>query len=293
MKYKLNEYHRNVTEEELLNDLKRVSIELNKEFISRNEYIKHGKYSFEPFRRVFKTWKNSLKNAGLRISSHIIDYSQITNDDLINDIISISKKNKTNTVTTAEYKKFGKFSIKVILKRFNKWDNFLKKANLKSTGYKRNTTDNELLLEIERIWVLLGRQPTSTDINKGISKYSLPTFSNRFGSWRKALEKFIEFINGDDSIINLNNEEKYTIKDNLENNKIKRKTNRNINLRLRFIVFQRDNFKCKICGKSPANDPNITLHVDHIIPWSKGGETNLNNLQTLCSNCNLGKGNLL
>ena len=55
----------------------------------------------------------------------------------------------------------------------------------------------------------------------------------------------------------------------------------------------RDNFKCRICGKSPATDPKITLHIDHIIPWSKGGETIFENLQTLCSECNLGKSDLI
>ena len=69
-------------------------------------------------------------------------------------------------------------------------------------------------------------------------------------------------------------------------------TNRNINLRLRFLVMKKDNFKCCMCGASPAKDPSVELHIDHIIPWSKGGETTIDNLQTLCSKCNLGKSNL-
>ena len=40
----------------------------------------------------------------------------------------------------------------------------------------------------------------------------------------------------------------------------------------------RDNFNCEKCGRSPATDPNIELQVDHIKPYSKGGETELNNL---------------
>ena len=78
-----------------------------------------------------------------------------------------------------------------------------------------------------------------------------------------------------------------------EDIKQRRKTSRDINLRLRFKVLQRDNFKCCTCGASPAKDPSVKLHVDHIVPWSKGGETVMNNLQTLCSNCNLGKSDLL
>ena len=79
----------------------------------------------------------------------------------------------------------------------------------------------------------------------------------------------------------------------VSNEAFKHKTSRNINLRLRYKVLKRDNFKCVICGRSPAKDQNIELHVDHIIPYSKGGETVIENLRTLCSDCNLGKSNLL
>ena len=69
---------------------------------------------------------------------------------------------------------------------------------------------------------------------------------------------------------------------------IKRNT-RTISDKLRYQVLKRDNFKCCACGASPAKDPSVELHIDHIIPWSKGGESTLENLQTLCSKCNIGK----
>jgi len=61
----------------------------------------------------------------------------------------------------------------------------------------------------------------------------------------------------------------------------------------RWIYMQmRDGFTCKKCGRSPMNEMGgIELHVDHILPWSKGGETVQNNLETKCKKCNLGKGN--
>ena len=69
---------------------------------------------------------------------------------------------------------------------------------------------------------------------------------------------------------------------------IKRST-RAISDKLRYQVLKRDDFKCCACGASPAKDPSVELHIDHIIPWSKGGESTLENLQTLCSKCNIGK----
>jgi hypothetical protein len=58
---------------------------------------------------------------------------------------------------------------------------------------------------------------------------------------------------------------------------------------IRWQIFERDDFKCIACGKS-ANDGAI-LHVDHIKPKSKGGSNNMNNYQTLCHLCNIGKSN--
>lgn len=58
---------------------------------------------------------------------------------------------------------------------------------------------------------------------------------------------------------------------------------------MRYDVLKRDGFKCVLCGMS-AKDGAI-LHVDHIIPISKGGKTEMSNLRTLCEKCNIGKSN--
>lgn len=58
---------------------------------------------------------------------------------------------------------------------------------------------------------------------------------------------------------------------------------------LRYNIFKRDNYRCQICGATQAD--GAKLHVDHIVPVSKGGKTVPSNLQTLCERCNLGKSN--
>jgi len=60
-----------------------------------------------------------------------------------------------------------------------------------------------------------------------------------------------------------------------------------ISTKLRFQVFQRDGFRCKCCGKIAGD--GVELQVDHIQPVAKGGTNDLQNLQTLCRECNSGK----
>ena len=55
---------------------------------------------------------------------------------------------------------------------------------------------------------------------------------------------------------------------------------------MRDSILRRDNYTCKKCGNSIYNEPNLLLEIDHIIPISKGGKTEPNNLQTLCWRCN-------
>jgi uncharacterized membrane protein len=58
---------------------------------------------------------------------------------------------------------------------------------------------------------------------------------------------------------------------------------------LRVKILRRDGSRCRMCGASVAN--GAILHVDHIIPVSRGGRTIPENLQALCDSCNLGKSN--
>lgn len=62
-----------------------------------------------------------------------------------------------------------------------------------------------------------------------------------------------------------------------------------IGKRLRYLILERDHFRCKLCGKTAKQ---TKLEIDHIIPVAKGGGDSLTNLQTLCIDCNRGKSDL-
>ncbi len=57
--------------------------------------------------------------------------------------------------------------------------------------------------------------------------------------------------------------------------------------KMRFAIYKRDGYRCRICGKSQNS---ALLEVDHIYPIAKGGKSTYDNLQTLCHNCNVKKG---
>jgi len=211
----------------------------------------------------------------------------ITENQLTEDLVAVAKKLNKTSVTHEEYNSNGKYSSTTYLRKFGSWFKALEKAGLQKTRTPANIPEEDLFKNLEEIWIKLGRQPRYQEVQKPLSKYHAGTYENRFGTYRKALERFVAYIN---------NEEETSTEEFIKQEEInetgRHKTKRNINWRLRFIVMRRDNFKCKSCGRSPATDPSIILHVDHIKAWAKSGETILENLQTLCSKCNIGKSDL-
>lgn len=305
MKFELNDYRKELTDEEIIEDIKRVAQELEHDYISISTYRKCGQYSQTAIQGHFGTWKNALSIAGLRNERTKSELKRIKNEDYYADLQRIAKQLNKDTVLFEEYRQYGKYAAEHVFSRFKTWDKALLAAGLQPTGLARSRIDEQTLFdELERIWTKLGRQPTSTDITKGnISKYSLDTYKRRFGGWRNALKAFVEYINLDSSEEideeelkenKINDKENISKTVNVEKplQKKEHRTSRNINARMRFKILKRDNFKCCACGASPAKDPSVDLHVDHIIPWAKGGETVVDNLQTLCSKCNLGKGDM-
>ena len=55
------------------------------------------------------------------------------------------------------------------------------------------------------------------------------------------------------------------------------------------IIFKRDGCKCVICGRGKAD--GIEIHADHIRPKDLGGESTVENGQTLCAQHNFQKKN--
>lgn len=213
----------------------------------------------------------------------------IPDEELLADMKRVASKLNQSFLTSRQQDDYGKYRCNVIMKRFGGW---LKAVELAGLGRSKSQADKripeeKLFENLEDVWTKLGRQPKHRDMQSGISKFGPSPYVRIFGSWRKALERFVCFVNQEESASSKKTDQDFSVE-----SITRHRTQRNINWRLRFIVMRRDNFRCKNCGRSPATDSSIILHVDHIKAWANDGETVLENLQTLCSMCNIGKSDL-
>lgn len=295
MKFKLTEPNKQFSSADLIEDLQRVANKLSKNSVSQREYDKLGQFSYQTLKKRFGSWKSVLKKTGLEQNKRSwggdLSETRIPKEQLISDMQKVAGELKKQAITIADYEDHGKFSSSAICKRFGGWNKAKEVAKLK-IGRVYNSTDEDYFENIADVWWHLGRQPRYQEMIAPLSKLNISSYERKFGTWRNALEKFIEYINSKDDTEEPQKEirpkesaivpkkESKPVKKPI----IKKRTNRIANLRQRFKIMKRDGFKCVLCGSSPATQIGCELHIDHITPWSKGGETVENNLRTLCSN---------
>lgn len=209
----------------------------------------------------------------------------VTEEELLSDLRNVAQKAGKVGLTMDEYERLGRFGRNSYKRKFGSWNQALRKAELEIVKRGNGSiTEEELFQNLINVWETLGRQPSQNDLNEKPSRFPASAYKRKFGTYNKALSLFGQWSRGVESATKIR----------IDSKKAEpiRRTKRDINLRLRFLIMKRDDFKCKQCGKSPATHPHTVLEVDHIVPWSKGGETVFENLQTLCSQCNSGKSNL-
>jgi len=212
----------------------------------------------------------------------------------------------------------------LMYRRFGSVSAALKEAGVEQVSHGRRHTEDEVFENLLEVWTHYGRPPTVSEMDRPPSTVGKNTYIHRYGGWRKALKAFVERANSEaDANPSLDPDQDSSVladradatespttgaadtsrpsspsqitmrprvtKRALTN--VKPEERRDPSIGLRFRVLQRDHFRCCLDGRSPATELGCILHVDHIVPFSKGGKTTLENLQTLCSQCNFGKSN--
>jgi hypothetical protein len=271
-------------DESLLNEIRRVAALVTNGQLTTTEFVRHSKVHWTTLRTRFGSWRRALEAAGC--SNRFDDSSERwTREEIIEAIKSTARQLDRPYVTMREVQCHTGITSRPVLRTFGTFRNALTASGLSQSRGGRRYTDEECFENLLQLWTSLGRQPFYSDLKSQLSRVGPKAYISRWGSWRKAIAAFVERVNADTEppvpvvpqvVTDLSNQRK--------------QTSRAVPLGLRYAVLRRDRFRCILCGRSPATDIGVCLHVDHIHPWSLGGETVLENLRSLCEDCNLGKG---
>ena len=191
MKFELKTYNRNVSDDDIVNDIKNVARILGKKSFTMASYKKYGAYDPSLLRKRYGTWKNALNSADL-------DYSRnrYSDAELLSDIKNIADDLELKTISKEEYNSNGKFSADTIADRFGSWKKALSTAGLDI--YKdKNISEKLLMQNIAEVYIKLGKQPTFKQMRKPLSEYSTSPYIDRYGTWQKALEVFSKWVESD------------------------------------------------------------------------------------------------
>jgi hypothetical protein len=216
----------------------------------------------------------------------------LSDSELINELKRISKLINKLEITHTEFNENSEIRASAIVRRFGSWSKGLKIAGLEPVKIGKRYTEIELFDNLVTVWTHWGRQPSMSEMTREPSIIGTKAYVIRWGSWTKALSAFVEKANSDIPIsetIGKENLEEVVSKKTVSKRTLP-EDRREIPWGLRFKIYKRDNYKCVICGRSPATTFGITLHIDHITPFTKEGKTREDNLRTLCNECNIGKG---
>jgi hypothetical protein len=278
------------SDETLLAEMRRVVSEFKGTRLTRQEFNSLSRVHSSTLTKRFGSWTEALDRA--EISANIAPRArQVTRDRLLEEIRAYEKECGESPKLEDIAKRLD-ISRSLIPHKFGKWPDLLKEVGLQPVPFGRRYTDEECFENVVELWTHYGRQPNFRELNCAPSRVGSKAYVLRWGGWRAALGAFIAYVNQSspvsqsavDSII-----EPRLPSANLSGPPVISEP-RSLSLALRYKVLCRDRFRCQICGRSPAKDIGVELHVDHIIPWSKGGQNTEENLRALCFDCNLGKG---
>jgi hypothetical protein len=278
----------NYSDESLLAELQRVAAELNGARLTHERFNELSRVHSTTYRYRFGSWKDALDRAG--ISEAVAPRANpLTHEAIMSCLRAYAAEYPGASVTQEEIANRLGVDRNSISRKFGKWQDLLSEAGLSSVPLGRRYTDEECYENIIALWTHYGRQPNFAELKRPPSTVGSKAYILRWGGWRAALGAFIKYVNQEPLAVLKVVPERHGAETSATQSS-PATTPRSISLSLRYKVLSRDRFRCVICGRTPAKDPSVELHVDHIHPWSKGGKNTEENLRTLCFDCNLGKG---
>ena len=286
----------------LLDELRRVASLVADRFLSVKSFESRSKISASTLRRRFGSWERALEEAGLsdRLKKIVITDKvrmqvgrSMNEQDVIAELRRVASELGSEYLTQDAFNRYGRMEAGTVRSRFGSWNRALKLAGLSIAPLGRRYDDDQCFENLLTVWTHYGRPPQHREMTLPPSTVGPKAYVKRWGTWLKALQAFADRVDSDLASTTDRPPSMTDGRVSVEKifpRRVDEADVRDIRIGLRYAVLKRDNFKCVLCGASPATDPCCKLHVDHIVAWSRGGRTIISNLRTLCEPCNLGKG---
>jgi hypothetical protein len=286
----------------ILEEIRRVADLIGAKRLKREEFNKVSRVSSDTIGRRFGGWKEGLEAAGLghlyggpAVSKKMKSQSgrNMAEGELIQELQRIAAVVRRSDLTTDDITQHGIVGEGIFRDRFGTLTAALEKAGLQVRPLSRRYTDEECFENLYSVWEHYGRKPTFREMNSAPSRVGSEAYKIRFEKWSLAIQSFLDRVNQDPETIEVSVSELLVYQAKAGSNQIEKESelSRKVPLGLRFKVLSRDRFRCVLCGDNPPQNPACSLHADHILPWSKGGKTEIDNLRTLCALCNIGRSN--
>ena len=280
------------SDEAILDEIRRVAALVQKPTLSRTEFRKHSRLSPHTAGRHFGTWEGALRAAGLadRFDS---SSRRVSRDEILTELRRVSQVLGRQTFTCTEFNVTARFTADVVRRTFGTFHKAMQAAGLVTNALSKRYTDEDCFENLLKVWTHYGRPPQHDEMRQPPSSVGPKAYVRRFGTWNRALQAFVDRANADIA------QSEDPRPAGIQNEVVKTRSavspanRRKVPLGLRWAVIVRDRCRCVLCGRSPATHLGVSLDADHIIPYSKGGKTIMENLRTLCDDCNLGKGSKL
>lgn len=290
------------TDASLLAEIRRVAKLVNDASLSTTAFSQHSRVGLTTLRRRFGSWREALQAAGLghlyveippaRISRTL--GRELTNDEILKELQRVAAMFGGGTLTVEQFKSVAAIGPDTVRSRFGSWPQALQAAGIESANHGRRYSDEECFENLLRVWEHFGRPPKYQEMNTPPSVVGGKAYMGRWGTWNRAIHEFASFVESDAEAEESRDSEPTAVMEPRPSPPRQRpEDRREPSIGVRYRVLSRDRFRCVLCGRNPSADPGCELHVDHVLPVSKGGKTTIENLRALCEKCNLGKGNAL
>jgi hypothetical protein len=186
------------TDEELLEEIRRVAELVGKPYLLTSDFNKHSSINPNTISRRFGSWHNALDRLGIKQAScgASIKY---TDEDLLDEVRRVAKIIGTSILKYNDFAKYSRIDAVTISKRLGGWKAALERAGVGHRCYQtakkaecityNQYTDEELLEEVRRVAQLVGKPSLSVMDFRRHTKIDDTAIRKRFGGWRNVLEQ--------------------------------------------------------------------------------------------------------